>query len=349
MNPVADCIGKVYLAVMSSNNSKKDSFTARRKIPERRKTDDLKFTKVQELVYELKIGDAMMQKVITTTPQASMSKLREILRDNRISGTPVIENGRLVGIVSIEDFIKWLAEGAHDCPIKNKMTKNVKTMYADEPLIHAVSKLEQTGFGRFPVVDRQNGNLVGIITKGHIIERLLRKMEIDYHEEEIHRYRASHIFEDIIADKVALTFRSYLKGGDFDRAGEASSGLKKTLERLGIHPQIVRRAAIASYEAEMNVIIYAESGEISVEVQPGEIYIDVTDSGPGIPDVQKAMQPGYSTAADWVRELGFGAGMGLVNIQKCADDMELTSNPGKGTRLKIRIDIRTTQPQTKAG
>ncbi len=349
MNPVADCIGKVYLAVMSSNNSKKDSFTARRKIPERRKTDDLKFTKVQELVYELKIGDAMMQKVITTTPQTSMSKLREILRDNRISGTPVIENGRLVGIVSIEDFIKWLAEGAQDCPIKNKMTTNVKTMYADEPLIHAVSKLDQTGFGRFPVVDRQSKKLVGIITKGHIIERLLRKMEIDYHEEEIHRYRASHIFEDIIADKVALTFRTYLKGGDFDRAGEASSGLKKTLERLGIHPQIVRRAAIASYEAEMNVIIYAESGEISVEVQPGEIHIDVTDSGPGIPDVQKAMQPGYSTAAEWVRELGFGAGMGLVNIKKCADDMELTSSPGKGTHLKIRIDIRTTQPQTKAG
>lgn len=348
MNPAAGCIRPVYRAVMNTNSSKNTDIPDSQDSGSSRNSADMKFTKVQELVYELKIGDAMMQKVITTTPETSMSELREILRANRISGTPVVDKDKLVGIVSIEDFIKWLAEGAHDCPIKDKMTRNVKTLYADEPLIHAVSKLEQTGFGRFPVVERKTKRLVGIITKGHIIERLLRKMEIDYHEEEIHRYRASHIFEDIVADEVTLTFRSFLKGKDFNRAGEASSGMKKTLERLGIHPQIVRRAAIASYEAEMNVIIYADAGEMKVEVQPGEIHIDVTDSGPGIPDIQKAMEPGYSTAADWVRELGFGAGMGLVNIKKCADDMELTSKLGEGTHLKIRIDIKTTQPSIMA-
>ncbi len=313
------------------------------------KPDDVKFSKVQELVYELKVSNAMRQNIITTIPHASMSELGEVLRSNRISGTPVIKDDKLVGIISIEDFIKWLAEGAGDCPVKDKMTTDVDTLYADEPLVHAVGKLEQTGFGRFPVVDRKNGKLVGIITKGDIIERLLQKLEIDYHEEEIHRYRASHIFEDIIADKVSLTFRSYVKGKDFDQAGEASSRVKKTLERLGIHPQIVRRAAIASYEAEMNVVIYTKGGKITVMVQPDKIHIDVEDTGPGIVDVQKAMEPGYSTASEWVRELGFGAGMGLVNIKKCADEMDLTSEVGKGTHLKIRIDIKNAQHPSKAG
>lgn len=299
-----------------------------------------RLTKVQELIYELKVRDAMTQNVITVKSENLMSELREILRSNRISGTPVMDGNELVGIISIEDFIKWLTDGGKDCPIKSRMTTDVKTLYADEPLIHAVSRLEKSGFGRFLVVDRQNGRLMGIITKGDIIEKLLQELEIDYHEEEIHRYRASHIFEDIIGDKTTLSFQSYVKGKDFNRAGEVSSGIKKTLTRLGIHPQIVRRAAIASYEAEMNLVVFTEGGEITVKVQPNKILIDVKDSGPGIPDIKKALEPGYSTAPQWVRELGFGAGMGLNNIQKCADKMDITSALGKGTHLEIMVDIK---------
>ncbi|MHC4114620.1 MAG: CBS domain-containing protein [Planctomycetota bacterium] len=306
------------------------------------------FTKVQELVYELKVCDAATKNVITTGPETLMSEFGEILRSNRISGVPVMDGDKLVGIISIEDFINWLAGDHIDCPVRDKVTREVKTLYADEPLIHAVSKLEQTGFGRFPVIDRQSGKLVGIITKGDIIERLLRKLEIDYHEEEIHRYRASHIFEDVVADQVLLTFQSHIKGQDFDQAGEVSSNLKKTLQRLGIHPQIVRRAAIASYEAEMNVVIYTNGGDIVAQVRPDQVNIYVSDSGPGIEDVEKAMQPGYSTASEWVRELGFGAGMGLVNIKKCADRMDLTSKLGQGTHLKLSIDVKNAQCKSKA-
>lgn len=306
------------------------------------------FTKVQELVYELKVRDAVTKNVITAEPETLMSELREILRSNQISGVPVMDGDKLIGIISIEDFINWSAGDHIDCPIKDKMTREVNALYEDEPLIHAVSRLDKTGFGRFPVVNR-HGRLVGILSKGDIIERLLRKLEIDYHEEEIHRYRASHIFEDIVADKVLLTFQSHIKGRDFDRAGEASSSLKKTLHRLGIHPQIVRRAAIASYEAEMNVVIYTNGGDVIAQVRPDQINIFVSDSGPGIEDIEKAMQPGYSTASEWVRELGFGAGMGLVNIKKCADKMDLTSKVGQGTHLKISIDIKDAQCRSKAG
>lgn len=298
---------------------------------------DAKISRIQELIYELKVEEAMTTDVITVTPQTSMSELRKILRDRRISGTPVVEREKLVGIISIEDFIKWLAEGGKDTVVEKRMTKEVKTMCSDEPLVHAVNKLDRYGFGRFPVVDREKGRLVGVITKGDIMEGLLRKLEIDYHEEEIHHYRASHILEDIIADRTALTFQYHIVGQDFKRAGTSASSLKKTLKRLGLHPRLIRRIAIVAYEAEMNIVVFTEGGEIVTKVEPESILIEAKDSGPGIPDIDKAMQPGYSTAPDWVRELGFGAGMGLNNIQRCSDEMELHSEVGKGTHLKIRM------------
>ncbi|HID90168.1 MAG TPA: serine/threonine protein kinase, partial [Anaerolineales bacterium] len=105
--------------------------------------------------------------------------------------------------------------------------------------------------------------------------------------------------------------------------------------------RIVRRVAIASYEAEMNIVIYADEGEITAEVRPEQIRIVAADKGPGIPDIEKAMEPGFSTAPEWVRELGFGAGMGLPNIENCADEMNLESTVGVGTRLEILIYLQS--------
>jgi CBS domain-containing protein/anti-sigma regulatory factor (Ser/Thr protein kinase) len=300
---------------------------------------DKKFKKIQELVYELKVNTIMKNNVITVRPETLMSDLRNILREERISGTPVVKGNKLVGIISIEDFINWLREGEQDCSIENRMTSDIKTIYADEPLVHAVGKLEHYGFGRLPVIDRDTGKLVGIVTKGLIMEGLLRELEIEYHEEEIHRYRASHIFEDIIADKKNLIFEYYVKGNDLTKGGEVASGIKKTLVRLGIRPDICRRAAIASYEAEMNLIFFANGGNMKVIVQPERIHITVKDTGPGIPDIKKALEPGYSTASEWIREMGFGAGMGLNNIQNCADEVNICSTVGKGTKLEIDIGM----------
>lgn len=301
---------------------------------------DSKISKIQELIYEISVGEVMKKNVVTVGPQTPMSQLRAILLEKRISGTPVVEEDKLVGIISLEDFIRWLADREHDCPISEKMSGNVRTLYADEPLTQAVNKFERFGFGRFPVIDRKNNKLLGIVTKGDIIEGLLKKLEIDYHQEEdVYRHRVTHFFEDILADKVVLLFQYDVVGHDFKRAGEGASRLKATLRRLGLDPQVIRRVAIATYEAEMNVIIYADGGKIRVRVEPMEIFIKVEDSGPGIPDVEKVLQPGYSTAPEWVRELGFGAGMGLNNILKCASKMDLRSVVGKGTQLYIRVSI----------
>lgn len=295
-------------------------------------------SRLQALAYELKVEQAMTANVITVSPEATMAEFREILRANRISGTPVVEAGRLTGIISIEDLIKALAAGEMGATVADKMTSPPVTLYADEPLVHAVIKFSQLGFGRFPVVNRA-GELVGIITPGDIAKAMLRRLEIDLQEEELHRYRASHIFEDIVADDVALVFGYRVAAGDIIRAGGASSGLRKTLTRLGIPPPIIRRVSVATYEAEMNIVIFTEGGEIVAEVRPDRIRIEALDKGPGIPDIELAMQPGFSTAPPWVQEMGFGAGMGLPNIKACADEMKLESKVGVGTRLEVVIYV----------
>jgi CBS domain-containing protein len=294
-------------------------------------------TRVQELVYEMKVEQVMTRNTITVSPDNLMSELRELLRDKRISGVPVVENDKLVGMISIEDFIKCLAEGKMNSLVRDRMSPNVKTLYDNEPLVRAVEEFDRLGFGRFAVLNRETGKLVGIITKGDIISGLLKRIEIDYHEEEIHRYRASHIFEDIIADSTTLIFRYNVIAKDFNHAGETSSGLKKTLRRLGISPIIIRRVAIATYEAEMNIVVFTNGGQITATVTPQEIIVEAIDVGPGIIDIEMAMKPGYSTAPDWVRELGFGAGMGLPNIRKSSDKMQMESTVGKGTKLKMKF------------
>jgi CBS domain-containing protein/anti-sigma regulatory factor (Ser/Thr protein kinase) len=303
------------------------------------------FTKIQELVYELKVAQVMTRDLITVDPSAKMSELRRILRDNRISGTPVVDGQRLLGLVSVEDLITWLTAGGTDCAVERVMSRKIMTLYADEPLVHAVSKLEEFGYGRIPVLDRENRTLVGLVTKGDIIEGLLHELQIDYHEEEIHRYRASHFFEDMIADRITVNFHYHIHGKKIEQGGEVASDLKRSLKRLGIHPDVVRRAAIATYEAEMNVIIYAEEGRVDVNVEPDVIRIEVRDRGRGIADVDRAIEPGYSTAPDWVRELGFGAGMGLPNIRNCARDFDLVSHVGRGTTLRIGIPTGVEEKQ----
>ena len=294
-------------------------------------------TRLQELIYELKIGQVMTRDVITVAPQTSMAELREVLREHRVSGAPVLENGELVGIISIEDLIKALAGGEMEAAVGEKMTPDPVVLYADEPVVMAVNRFMHYGFGRFPVVD-DNEKLIGILTQSDIIQGVLKRLEVEYHEEEIHRYRASHIFEDIVSDRTSIFLRYDVMARDFDRAGEASSNIKRALNRLGASTQIVRRAAIAAYEAEMNIVLHTdEGGEILAEVQPGQIIIRAVDTGPGIPDIEQAMRPGFSTAPEWIRELGFGAGMGLANIQRCADEMRLESPLGRWTSLEVVI------------
>jgi serine/threonine-protein kinase RsbT len=126
---------------------------------------------------------------------------------------------------------------------------------------------------------------------------------------------------------------------DFDRAGEASSSIKKILRQLGIDAAIIRRVAISTYEAEINIVIHSLGGTINLEIDTNSIKIIAKDRGPGIADIELAMQVGYSTATDKVREMGFGAGMGLPNMEKCADKFEVVSAVGIGTTITMLMYI----------
>jgi serine/threonine-protein kinase RsbT len=130
-----------------------------------------------------------------------------------------------------------------------------------------------------------------------------------------------------------------IQGKNFFNAGKASTEIKTMLKDLGIDPAIVRRVAIATYEAEMNVVMYAEEATLIVEVTPRAIRILVNDRGPGIADINLAMQEGYSTATAEMREMGFGAGMGLPNIRRNSDDFKVSSTVGQGTKLEITVNI----------
>ena len=131
----------------------------------------------------------------------------------------------------------------------------------------------------------------------------------------------------------------FLTGKDFKNAGAASSSLKGILEGLGIPPVIIRRVAIATFEAEMNVIIYAVAGMINYYIAPEMIKIRVQDMGSGIPDIDQAMKEGYSTAPDYIREMGFGSGMGLPNIKRNSDALTVNSIVGEGTTVEFIINL----------
>jgi CBS domain-containing protein/anti-sigma regulatory factor (Ser/Thr protein kinase) len=311
-------------------------------------------SRVQELVYELTIAEVMTPDVITVTPRTSMREFKELLRQHRISGTPVVDDaagreGKLIGVISLEDLIRALEQGDMDATVADRMTAEIETVQASESVIQAVNRMARFGYGRLPVIDA-SGALSGILTRGDIIRGLLHRLEMNYHEQEIERYRASHIFEDIISDRTSLVLRYRVAARDFSAGGGASSKIKRAIERLGGNPSIARRVAVAAYESEMNLVIHTEAGgEMMVEIQPDQVQIVVTDKGPGISDVEEAMRPGYSTAPEWIREMGFGAGMGLLNIKKCADRMELASEVGKGTTLWISFDIPPAEAPGKPG
>ncbi len=136
---------------------------------------------------------------------------------------------------------------------------------------------------------------------------------------------------------MTLTFS--VPGGDFNQAGRASGEVKKVLARLGVDPGIIKRAAVAMYEAEINMVIHAGGGTAVAEISPERVVLTLEDSGPGILDLDLAMQEGYSTAPEWIRELGFGAGMGLPNMRRNSDELSIDSEPGRGTRVTIVLAL----------
>jgi anti-sigma regulatory factor (Ser/Thr protein kinase) len=231
------------------------------------------------------------------------------------------------------------------------MTRDVKTIVKDATAMEAVNSLGRNGYGRIPVVD-QDGKLVGVVTTGTIIRALLHQMDVSFkkkEEENLQAYRASHIFDDMESDDTGVVMRFVVDARDFSNAGKASSKIKKSLQRLKASPAFIRRVAVAVYEAEMNLVIHTDvGGVIKVDIRRERLFVSAFDHGPGIEDVSLVLQPGFSTAPEWIRDMGFGAGMGLANIKRCSDSMRLVSKPGGSTKLDI-LFLFGDQPLGKRG
>ena len=301
--------------------------------------DANKISRVEELSYELKVYEVMTAGVQVAYPEMPLSEVLEILRVHRISGVPVLQDNELVGILSLEDIVRAMQKNELSAPVSQYMTRKLVTVAGHDSIVRALQAFTDSRLGRLPVLD-ENNKLVGMITKGDITHGFLMALQRDYKEEEVRRYRASHLFEDIVSDRTTLVLRYQIKAHDFTHGGNASSNIKRALLRLGADPQIARRCGIAVYEAEMNLIIHTTNGGVlKLEMEPHRITMSTVDDGPGIPDVSQVLQAGYSTASEQVREMGFGAGMGLVNIQRCVDKMEIESTVDKGTKLTMRINV----------
>ena len=300
-------------------------------------------TRVEELGYELKVGQVMTTDVVTFSPETTILEALDVIKQHRISGAPVTVDGKLVGIISMEDLIRALRDGRIDRSVSNYMSKDLITVKAMEKVVDALKIFAKTKVGRLPVVD-ENNKLVGLLTKGDITNGLLNALQRDYQAEEIIRYRASHLFEDIESDRTSLILRYRIIKDDFVNGGAASNNIKRALLRLGANRQIARKCGIAVYEAEMNLIIHTNNGGfLRVEIEPHKITIEAYDDGPGIEDVEKALTPGYSTATESIREKGFGAGMGLVNIRSCVDEMNIKSSKESGTNLFMTMYLDKTE------
>lgn len=293
-------------------------------------------TGVEALAYELKVSEVMTAAPSVINTHMDMTEVMDLFREQRISGAPVVSRDRLVGILSIADLIRALRRGDLNAQAVDYMSARVKTVNAYDSVVEALKLFNQTQFGRLVVVDEE-GQLTGILTPGDIARGLLNALQRKYEAEEVRRYRASHLFEDIVSDRTSLILRYQIQPRDFTHGGAASSYIKRALLRLGADPQIARRCGIAIYEAEMNLIIHTKNGgQIRVEIEPHQIVMETSDDGPGIEDIELVMKPGYSTATDEIRNLGFGAGMGLTNIQRCVDEMQLESTPDRGSRLVMK-------------
>jgi anti-sigma regulatory factor (Ser/Thr protein kinase)/CBS domain-containing protein len=287
------------------------------------------------LVYELRVRDAMTSPAIFAAPTDSLRSIQHLMKRHRISGVPILAGDTLVGIVSIEDIISALDKGHINEPAEQWMSRKIVTLCDHFSLVRAVAEFDRHGFGRFPVLD-VNHRLVGIMTRGDITACLMQHLE--RRAEEALAKEAASVAARVDNEKAQrVVIDADVKSGDFESAGKLSQRMREVLRSRGIDPEIRRRAAIIAYEAETNIIIHSLGGQLTASIDPNKVCIEAVDKGPGIENVDLAMQEGWSTAGPLARELGFGAGMGLPNMKRCADEFAIESELGSGTRLHAEV------------
>lgn len=296
--------------------------------------------RIQELAGNLKIRDVMTRKVFAVTRTCTMRDVQTIMKNNAISGVPVVDDKHVIGLVSVHDIMNAFEQGWMQDPVAKHMVTGVRTLSEDQPLSIAMSAFSKFPYRRFPVVNRNN-ELTGMVTLRNINMALIQELsrQLDAIEMESGRITPAATSENCIFYRIYRVARY-----DFEAGGKASAELREQLQARGIPPKTIRRAAVACYELEINIIAHSFGGTLTLYVDKDRVRITANDFGPGIPNVEDAMTEGFSTASDWIRSQGFGAGMGLPNTKRLSDEFAIHSGVDMGTMVKSIISLN---PQEK--
>ncbi len=288
-----------------------------------------------EMIQRLKVRDVMTSDPAAVGRTTPLREVQRLMKENKISGVPVKEGGRFLGLVSIYDIIRALEGGYIDDPCQRHMSTKLVVLEDDMPLSFALRYFDKYHYGRFPVINREQ-KLVGIICQRDINRALLVELthELNRLENESVRHRVP---EGPFSLYVLREFS--VAKYDFENAGKAANTIRQVLKEKHFPIKAIRRIAVAAYELEINLCVHSDGGVLTWQLSKGRAEIVARDSGPGIADVEWACTDGNSTANEWIRSLGFGAGMGLVNVKRVSDAFEIESQPGLGTTVRAVIFI----------
>ncbi len=288
---------------------------------------------IEKDTLSLNVEKAMVKNIPRVTPYWQMRHAKELMRLRRLDGIPTTDDdGHLLGILSMSDLINCLENKDLEAPVSKYMSTPAKFVTKHYTLLDALRDMNRFKFGRLPVVD-DDFKVIGMIYWWSLFSFL---QEVFDQQESKNEASSEGI----------ISYAYPILGKDFTHAGNAALQLRKSLQKLSISPDQLRRIGIIAYEAEMNIVIYADKGVLKANINTDKIEILAEDKGPGIPDISLAIQEGFSTAPDYIREMGFGAGMGLSNIKKNSDEFKIDSRVGVGTKLRAIVRLGKHNPNT---
>lgn len=299
---------------------------------------------IMELLQRFRVRDVMCAKnIISLMREDTVRTAKERMRENHLSGLPVLDGSRLFGMVSVNQIIRALEAGRLDEPCTAFMSTNLVVLEEDMPLSLALKYFQNYTFGRFPVLNKEH-EFVGIISQRDVTRALLKELTAELARLEGKGARVPEKVEREVKSEGAIPYYSMRQfivvRNDLANAGKAANEIKRMLKEAGVSSKLIRRVAVAAYELEINVCIHSLGGSLTIILDTNKITIVAKDKGPGIPDIAWALQDGASTANDWIRSMGFGAGMGLPNCKRVADTFDIKSTVPSGTTVLCEFEVK---------
>ena len=296
---------------------------------------------IMELLQRLRVKDVMRNHdIISVARTDSMRFAQNLMKRNHISGVPVLEGSRLFGIISVNDIIKALEGGWIQDPCQKHMATNLVVLEEDMPLAFAIKFFQNYTFGRFPVLNK-NRDLVGIVSQRDVTRVLMKELtdELARLEGKTGSAPQTHPQQGEGALPYYSMRQFVVVRNDLQNAGKAANEIKRMMAEAGIEKRIIRRVAVAAYELEINICIHSLGGTLTFILDTEKAPLIAKDKGPGIEDVEWACRDGTSTANDWIRSMGFGAGMGLANSKRVSDSFDIQSKVPSGTTVMCTFNL----------